>query len=203
MAKTYPELDDVLTRFIQAQSVFFVATAPLAAEGHVNLSPKGLDTFRILGPKTVAYLDIFGSGVETIAHLRENGRIVIMLCAFTGPPRILRLHGRGEAIEPQDAGFSQLYDQLRQPELREPGIEPLAEAAPPLRSVIRVEIQRISDSCGYGVPLYEFEADRTQLTRWAAGKGTSGLRDYQRAKNARSLDGLPGLRWVEEEELPL
>src|SRR5580704_8234611 len=108
MAKTYPELDEALTHFIQSQSVFFVATAPLAPTGHVNVSPKGLDTFRILGPKTVAYLDIFGSGVETIAHLRENGRIVLMFCAFQGAPKILRLHGHGRVIEVHEPGFAAL-----------------------------------------------------------------------------------------------
>src|SRR5579872_4849818 len=108
MGKAYPEISPALRQFIQAQSVFFVATAPLDAGGHVNLSPKGLDTFRILGPRTVAYLDIFGSGVETIAHLRENGRIVIMFCAFEGPPKVLRLHGQGRVVEPYEEDFAGL-----------------------------------------------------------------------------------------------
>ncbi len=184
----YTEIDQRLRGFIESQPMFFVATAPSGQGGHVNVSPKGIDSLHVLGPATVAYADFTGSGVETIAHLRENGRIVIMLCAFTGPPRIVRLHGRGTAIEPQDAGFGEVCGQLTR-QSQEAG----------LRSIIRVEIERISDSCGYGVPLFHFEAQRDQLPRWAAKQGSSGLRDYQRAKNARSIDGLDGLRWMEEE----
>jgi hypothetical protein len=189
----YTEIDQRLQAFLEAQRMFFVATAPSGPGGHVNVSPKGIETLRVLGPKTVAYADFTGSGVETIAHLRDNGRIVIMLCAFAGPPRIVRFHGKGEAIEPHNPSFSELLQRLT----------PAQQDAPPFRSIIRVEVERISDSCGFSVPLYQFEADRTQLTRWAERKGPSGLRAYQRSKNARSLDGLPGLRWVEEEELPL
>jgi hypothetical protein len=180
------EIDTRLREFIEAQHMFFVATAPSGPGGHINVSPKGIDCLRVLGPKIVAYADYPGSGVETIAHLRENGRITLMLSAFTGPPRIVRLHGCGEAIEPQDSGFEELRLQL--------GAEPL-----PTRSIIRVEIERVSDSCGYGVPLYEFKEQRTQLARWAEKRGAEGIRDYQRAKNARSIDGLRGLRWVQEE----
>lgn len=180
------EIDSRLREFIEAQHMFFVATAPSGATGHVNVSPKGIDCLRVLGPKAVAYADYPGSGVETIAHLRDNGRITLMLCAFTGPPRIVRLYGRGEAIEPQDRGFEELRFQL-------------GDEALPTRSIIRVEIERVADSCGYGVPLYEFKEQRTQLTRWAEKRGAEGIRDYQRAKNARSIDGLTGLRWVREE----
>ena len=179
MAKTYPELDDALTHFIQAQSVFFVATAPLAASGHVNLSPKGLDTFRILGPKTVAYLDIFGSGVETIAHLRENGRIVIMFCAFQGATKVLRLHGYGRVVEPHQPGFSDLQVHFA--------------VQVGTRAIIVVELTRISDSCGYGVPLLKLEAERPTLPAWCRKRGTEGLKIYRQEKNRQSIDGLPGV----------
>jgi hypothetical protein len=180
MAKTYPELDEALTHFIQSQSVFFVATAPLAASGHVNVSPKGLDTFRILGPKTVAYLDIFGSGVETIAHLRENGRIVIMFCAFQGAPKTLRLHGQGRVIEPHETSFAELQAHF-----------PAREGT---RAIIVVELTRISDSCGYGVPLLKFESEREALPAWCHKRGTEGLKIYRQEKNRISLDGLPGVK---------
>lgn len=182
MGKLFESIDDDLRAFIEAQRVFFVATAPSGASGHINLSPKGLDTFRILGPREVAYLDYAGSGAETIAHLRENGRIVIMVCAFAGAPKIVRLYGRGECLEPSDAAFASLR-----------GAFP---AAPVARSIIRVQVTRIADSCGFGVPLYEFQGDRTQIPKWAERKGAS-LREYQIEKNARSIDGLPALRWVE------
>ncbi len=182
MGQTYAEIDDRLRAFIAAQRVFFVATAPAGAEGHVNLSPKGLDALRILDPRTVAYIDYVGSGVETIAHLRENGRIVVMLCAFDGPPKIVRLHGRGEAIEPGHAEFERLRAQFA------PG-----GAA---RSIIRIALDRISDSCGYGVPEYRYVGERQQLGAWADQKGAAGVRAYQEANNAASIDGLPGLRWV-------
>lgn len=178
MGKQYETLED-LRSFIDKQKMFFVATAPLAADGLVNLSPKGLDTFRILDANTVAYLDLVGSGVETIAHLRENGRIVILFCAFDGYPKIVRLHGRGEALEAGTAEFSELA-----------GLFP---TLPGTRSIIRVSCQRISDSCGFGVPRYDFVTDRSQLTASAERKGVEGLESYKREKNARSLDGLPGL----------
>jgi hypothetical protein len=186
MGKLYPEIDDSLRAFIEAQHVFFVATAPLGASGHVNLSPKGLDSFRVLGPRQVGYLDHVGSGAETIAHLRENGRIVLMLCAFEGRPRIVRLHGRGRVLEPQDPGFGALREQF-------------PAGAPPTRALIAIEVERISDSCGYAVPLYAFVAERTQLDDWSDRKGADGLRTYQRKHNAQSIDGLPALRWTETE----
>jgi hypothetical protein len=162
-----------------------VATAPLSADGHVNVSPKGLDTFRVLGPKQVAYLDLTGSGVETVAHLRENGRITIMFCAFSGPPRILRLYGRGRAVEPGDGGWDQLA-----------GLFP---EYPGVRSVIVVELERVADSCGYGVPLFEFAGQRTQLSAYAERKGPRGMEAYKRKKNRESIDDLPGLRGVQDE----
>ena len=179
MAKTYPEIDDALKSFIQAQPLFFVATAPLDPGGHVNLSPKGLDTLRIFGPHTVAYLDIFGSGVETIAHLRENGRIVLMFCAFQGPPKILRLHGRGRVVEPHESEFASLQARF-----------PVYQGA---RAIIVIELDRISDSCGYGVPLLKYESDRTELPVWCQKRGEKGLKIYRQEKNRQSIDGLPGV----------
>jgi hypothetical protein len=180
MGQVYEAIDERTADFIRAQHLFFVATAPLAADGHVNLSPKGLDTFAILGPREVAYLDFTGSGVETIAHLRENGRIAILFCAFEGPPKIVRLHGRGEVIEPADPGFAAWMGRF-------PAYEHV-------RSVIRVAVERISDSCGYAVPRYDYVGERTQLLEWAERKGADGIRAYQAERNAKSLDGLPGLR---------
>lgn len=184
MGRTYGSIDGRLRAFVEAQRVFFVATAPSGDDGHVNVSPKGLDSLRILDERTVAYLDFIGSGVETIAHLRQNARICLMFCAFDGPPNIVRLHGRGEAIEPQDSRF----DELR-------AMFPAAPAGS-VRSVIVIHVTRMTDSCGYGVPLYHYEGDRTQLTAWAERKGPEGLEQYQREKNARSIDGDPGLRWT-------
>jgi len=172
-------IDEAARRFIEAQRIFFVASAPLEAAGHVNISPKGLDTFRILGPNTVAYLDFNGSGVETIAHLRENGRIVLMFCAFQGPPNIFRLYGHGRVIEPQDAEFAALA-----------GNFPVYEHT---RSIIVVEVDRVTDSCGYGVPLFEYKGERRQLELWAEKRGEEGLKDYRAQKNRQSIDGVPGI----------
>jgi hypothetical protein len=179
VGKIHDALDERHMGFIERQHVFFVATAPLGADGHVNVSPKGLDTFRVLGPRSVAWLDLTGSGVETLAHLRENGRIVVMFCAFDGPPNILRLHGRGEAILPGHADFD--------------GLMALFPALPGVRSVIRVAIERVGDSCGYAVPRLSFAADRPQLVEWAERKGEDGIARYRREKNTKSIDGLPGV----------
>lgn len=179
MGDAYPAITDELAEFIARQKMFFVATAPLAAEGHINLSPKGLDSLRIIDERTVAWLDLNGSGAETIAHLRENGRIVLMFCAFEGPPNILRLHGRGEVLLPDDAEFAMLAAKMPQ--------------LPGIRSIVRVHCERITDSCGFGVPRYEFREDRTQLTAWAEQKGPAGLAEYQRKNNRQSIDGLPAL----------
>jgi Pyridoxamine 5'-phosphate oxidase len=183
MGKPADGIDDDLRAFIQAQRMFFVATAPLDAGGHVNLSPKGLDTLRVLGARQLAYLDHVGSGAETIAHLRENGRIVLMWCALDGPPKIVRVHGRGQVLVPHQAE----YEQLRA----------LFPAEPAGRTIIVVSVQRVSTSCGFGVPLYRFERDRSQLPDWADRKGADGLREYQRAKNEASIDGLPAVTWIE------
>jgi hypothetical protein len=179
MGKIHAEIDESLKQFIAHQPMFFVASAPLAGDGHINLSPKGLDTFRVLGPRTVAYLDLTGSGIETVAHVKENGRLVIMFCAFAGPPKILRLYGRAEVIEPGHAEFTDLRAQF--------------PSLPGARSIIRLSVDRIADSCGYGVPVLELKEPRTQLTRWAEKKSANELDEYQRLKNERSVDGLPGL----------
>lgn len=180
MGRTYQEVDDRLAGFLGRQHVFFVATAPSGDGGHINLSPKGLDsTFTVLDPRTVAYLDLTGSGIETVAHLRQNGRIVVMFCAFDGPPRIVRLHGRGEAVPAGDPRFDDLAGRF--------------PTRPGIRSVIVIALERISDSCGYGVPLMRFQSERDQLETWAERKGPDGLVEYQATKNAKSIDGLPGL----------
>ena len=179
MGKTYPAIDENLAAFLRAQQVFFVATAPLSQDGHVNLSPKGRNSFAVLDPRTVAYLDLTGSGIETVAHLRENGRITLLFCAFEGPPRLVRFYGRGEAVLPGAADFNELVA--------------LFPHYPSTRAVIRIDVTRIADSCGYGVPLYAYEGERSQIGDWAASKGEAGMRSYRAANNARSLDGLPGL----------
>lgn len=179
MSDTHAEISDELAAFIRDQHVFFVATAPATLDGHINLSPKGLDTFSILNERTVAYLDLTGSGIETVAHLRENGRIVVMFCAFNGPPNIVRVYGRGEVIEPGMEGF----DDLRA----------LFPPYPGTRSVIRVSVTRVSTSCGWGVPNYEFSEDRDRLLDWADHKGPEAITAYQKSKNRSSVDGLPGL----------
>lgn len=181
MGKVLDALDANLTDVITRQPVFFVATAPSGDDGHVNVSPKGgAGSFAVVDPVTVAYLDVTGSGVETIAHLRDNGRITLMFCTFEGNPLIVRLYGRGEPVLPGDDG----YDDLR---ARFPA-DVLA-----VRSVIRVRLDRIATSCGYGVPLMAYEADRTNLRRWAERKGPEAVATYRADKNRESIDGLPGL----------
>ena len=177
MAKVYERIDDTLAAFIGGQHMFFVGTAPSGAEGHVNLSPKGLDTFRILDPLTVAYLDFTGSGIETLAHLRQNGRITVLFCALEGPPKIVRLYGRGTALEQDHPEFTTLRDQF--PEYA--GV----------RSVVRVAVERIADSCGFGVPRYQYQDERTQLLDWATHQGPERLEAYRR-EHSLSIDGLVG-----------
>jgi len=179
MGKVFEGIDEKLATWIGAQRLFFVATAPREG-GLVNLSPKGQGSLAVLGPKNVAYLDLVGSGAETLAHLRENARITLMLCAFEGLPRIVRLYGRGEVVEPGDAGFDALAEHF-----------PRYSST---RSVIHVALTRIADSCGYGVPLYQYKGERSQLGEWAERKGPEGLRAYQLERNRESLDGLPALR---------
>ncbi len=186
MARVLEEIDDTIRTFIESQQMFFVASAPLARDGHVNMSPKGLDAFRILSPRRIAYLDHVGSGAETIAHVRENGRLVVMFCAFAGPPKIVRMHGRGTVLPPDDERFRQL--------------RPLFGAAPPVRAIVTLDVERLSHSCGFGVPLYEYRGQRTNLTDWASRKGEAALRVYQVEKNARSVDGLPAVDWMERDD---
>ena len=159
MAQVLDVIDDALAEWIAAQPVFFVASAP-AEGGHVNVSPKGHDTLRVLGPTTVAYLDLTGSGVETAAHVQENGRITLMWCAFEGAPRIVRVHGRGEVVWPSDERFPALADRF--------------PALPGARSVIVVHATRVSDSCGYGVPLLRYTGERRALREWSERKGDDG-----------------------------
>jgi Pyridoxamine 5'-phosphate oxidase len=187
MASTLEEIDPALERWIARQPMFFVGTAPLTGDGHVNVSPKGpISTLAVLGPHEVAYLDLIGSGAETIAHLRENGRIVVMLCAFEGPPKIIRLHGRGEVLLPEDEGFAGLHDRFT---------APVDERAH--RAIVRVDVDRIAKSCGYGVPLMDHTGEREHQPKWADKKLRSGGPDallrYQDQKNAQSIDGLPAV----------
>jgi hypothetical protein len=180
MAKVFEFIDENLAALLLAQPVFFVATAPLDPDGHINCSPKGNNgTFQVLGPTTVVYRDLHGSGVETISHLRQNGRVVLMFCAFEGPPRIVRLHGRGRVVFDDDQEFHRLTERFEAPEHT--------------RSFVVVDVGRVSDSCGYGVPLMTFEGSRHKLERWAEKMGDDGLARYRATKNQVSIDGLPGI----------
>ena len=176
MAKFHPELSTEHRTFIGRQKIFFVASAP--AQGRVNLSPKGMDTFRILGAGRVAYLDVTGSGNETTAHLAENGRVTMMFCAFDGAPLILRLYGRGRAVRPRDAEWTQLRPLFGPP-------------LPGERQLIVADVESVQTSCGFAVPLFEHRGDRTLLNDWAEKKGPEGIAAYWAEKNTRSIDGLP------------
>jgi Pyridoxamine 5'-phosphate oxidase len=174
VARLYEALNEDLVAFIRRQKVFFTATAP--REGRINLSPKGMDSLRVLDPHTVAWLDLTGSGNETAAHLRENGRITLMFCAFEGEPMILRLYGKGALIWPRDPEWAQLSD--------------LFPALPGVRQIMRLNIESLQTSCGFAVPEFEYRGDRHQLAQWALKKGEAGLREYRREKNRTSIDGL-------------
>ncbi|MFL5295030.1 MAG: pyridoxamine 5'-phosphate oxidase family protein [Phenylobacterium sp.] len=179
MSKVYEQLDDRLIDFIRRQKLFFVATAPLSSEGSVNVSPKGYDSLAILDPTTVAYVDLGGSGIETHAHLRENGRITLMFCAFEGPANILRLYGEGETVAFGEPGFAEkmaLFPTFRR-----------------ARGVVTVRIRRIADSCGWGVPFYEYKGEREQLRRWVDDRPEDAWVERRYETNALSIDGLPGL----------
>lgn len=179
MAKLYDEIDDKLAAFIAKQKMFFVATAPLSADGHVNVSPKGYDAFRILSPKRVAYADLGGSGIETVAHVRENNRITIIFCAFEGPALILRLYGKAQVMQFDEPGFDAELAQF-------PGFERA-------RNIVYIDVDRIADSCGWGVPFYDFKGERDQLKR-AVNHYTRDEWTERRFKaNAESIDGLKGL----------
>jgi hypothetical protein len=178
MGSAYDDISPDLASWIAEQPMFFVATAP-SAGGHVNLSPKGLDTMRVLGPRRVVYLDLTGSGVETIAHIRENGRVTLMWCAFSGNPRIARVYGQGTVHPAGTPEFDELAAHF-------PGL-------PGRRSVIDVDVDLVTTSCGYAVPLMEYVGERDRLVKWAEAKGDDGVASYWGTKNAKSIDGLLGL----------
>jgi hypothetical protein len=187
MGRIYDEIDAQLATWIARQPMFFVGSAPLDADGHVNVSPKGpIGTLRVVSPSQVAYLDVVGSGAETAAHLQENGRIVIMLCAFEGAPRILRLHGRGEVVWAEDPEFDALLQALA---FDDP------EVAESRRAIVRVRVTRVADACGFGVPLMDHVGERANAAKWARGKlakgGPGAIEDYKIEKNMASIDGLP------------
>ena len=179
MGKTYERLEDKHIEFIGRQKMFFVATAPTSIDGHVNVSPKGYDSLRIVNDRCVEWVDLGGSGIETQAHLQENGRITLMFCAFEGAANILRVYGRGTAIDFDHPEFSEALAAF-----------PSFDRA---RAVIRIEVTRVSDSCGWGVPFYEFKGEREQLQRWVDNKPLEEWRERRYASNAKSIDGLPGL----------
>jgi hypothetical protein len=188
VAKVFEQIDESLRAFIDAQPMFFVATAPSGDGGHVNLSPKGgRGLFRVTGPLGFAYVDLMGSGIETIAHLRENGRIVVMFCAFEGGPKIVRLHGTGRPVQQNDEGFEE----------RLAAFDVSAEQRRAVRSVIEVDVARVSDSCGFVVPRMDYVGERDQLYRFADNRirklGEEAVKAYVSENNASSLDGLVGL----------
>ncbi|MGI8605032.1 MAG: pyridoxamine 5'-phosphate oxidase family protein [Verrucomicrobiales bacterium] len=180
MSKQYDKIDLELAGWIAQQRVFFVATAPLSADGHINNSPKGGDAIRVLGPLEVVYQDLTGSGAETAAHLRENGRIIVMFCAFESAPKIVRLHGRGTVITPEDPRFDEMASHFA--------------FNPGTRAFIHVSVTRVSVSCGQGVPLFDFRGPRDTLDCWAAKQGPEKLEAYRGAKNQKSIDGLPAYK---------
>lgn len=177
MGKQLESIDPELAAWIARQRLFFVATAPLTPNGHINTSPKGGEAFRVLAPMEVVYQDYTGSGAETAAHLRENGRIVLMFCAFAGPPKIVRLHGRGTVITPDQGRFAELASHF--------------PANPGTRAFIHVALSRVSSSCGYSVPFFDYREPRATLDDWAAKQGPEKLQEYRARKNQRSIDGLP------------
>ncbi|MBO0901031.1 pyridoxamine 5'-phosphate oxidase family protein [Cellulomonas sp. zg-ZUI22] len=183
MAKVHERITERMRAWLLAQHVFFVATAPSGPDGHVNVSPKGVGgTFAVLDDRTVAYVDLTASGSETIAHLRQNGRITLMFCAFEGPPDIVRLHGRGRFVTLYDEGFDELLTRF------EGGLD----ESRGVRAVVVVDVDRVSDSCGYGVPFMDYRGERDLLPQHMARKGADGRAAYRRMKNRTSIDGLPG-----------
>lgn len=173
--------------FIKKQKMFFVATAPLNSNGHINLSPKGLDSFLVLSPTRVAYMDIVGSGNETSAHILENGRITFMFCAFEDAPNILRLYGKGHTVLPGDASWPELSAHFT--------------LQPATRQIIVADIHKVQTSCGFGVPLYDYTGERDHAQKWAEKKGPEGLTAYKKEKNLVSLDGLPTALGIEQNSL--
>ena len=179
MAKLLTHIDSNLKEWIQNQKIFFVGSAPLSKNGHVNISPKGCDSFRIIDEFNVAYNDLTGSGIETASHVQENKRLVIMFCSFSGPPQIIRLHGIGEVIKLGDPHFNNLRS-----------IFPFHMGT---RLIIKLNIKRISSSCGYSIPYFDYVGERDVLDKWTEAKGESGLADYRKNKNSFSIDGLKGI----------
>lgn len=179
MGSSWDHLSDELAAFCNRQKVFFVGTAPRDG-GHVNVSPKGYDSFRVIDSHTVAYADLTGSGIETIAHLRDNGRITLMFTAFDGPANIVRIYGNGTAVSPEMADYGDLASRFG--------------SFRSVRAIIRVDIDLVSSSCGYAVPLMDFVGDRTRLEEWISNKSDAELSAYQAKNNASSIDGLPGLQ---------
>lgn len=176
MAKQLPEIDSELAAWISMQKMFFVGSAPLSEDGHVNVSPKGGDSFRVLGPMEVAYLDYTGSGAETVAHIRENRRLVIMFCAFDGGPKIVRLHGKASVLLPGEKRFEEIYE--------------LFPHNSGTRSIVCLEVERVSSACGFSVPYYDYRDKRDTLDRWSEAQGPEKLEEYRAAKNVKSIDGL-------------
>ena len=179
MGRSFDAIPDHLVAWMEQQPIYFVASAPLDAGGHVNVSPKGGDSFRVLGPNAVAYLDLTGSGAETIAHTRENGRLTVMFCSFDEKPNIVRLFGRGEAVLPDDERFPELAARF--------------PANPGTRSVVMLDVTKVTSSCGYSVPMMDLVGHRDTLDRWAERKGPDGIAEYWGQKNQTSIDGLPAL----------
>ncbi len=178
MATTFDSIDEKLAAWIEEQPMWFVATAPLGEQGHVNVSPRGHDSFSVLGPHRVGWVDYTGSGIETIAHVRENGRVCLMFNSFGSRPRIVRLHGRGSVSLPGEPAFDEVVA--------------LHPAHPSTRAVITVDVSRVSDSCGWGVPVMELAGERDLMRLHAEKKGPAGMSEYRAERNARSIDGLPG-----------
>ncbi len=179
MSKTYESITPEISAWIREQRMFIVATAPSSLDGHINVSPKGGDSFRVLGPLEAVYQDFTGSGAETAAHARENGRIVIMFCAFEGAPKIVRIHGHATLITIEASRYAEFMD--------------LFPENPGTRAFVHIQVDRVSDSCGYSVPLYQFQSQRETLDRWASAKTPEELKAYRAAKNRQSIDGLPAL----------
>ena len=184
MGKFSDAIQPAHREFIGKQHLFFVGTAPLSAEGHINISPKGMDTFRLLSDNKVAYLDVIGSGNETSAHTLENGRITFMFCSFQGPPNILRLYGKGYAVLPGSAAWDQYA--------------PLFPHFSNVRQIMMADIHLVQTSCGYGIPLYDYVGEREIMAVWAEKKGEDGLKAYIQEKNLSSIDGLPSNYAVEK-----
>lgn len=179
MGKDYTEIDERIQRWMDRQHMFFVATAPMDSDGLINLSPKGGDTLKVLGPRQLVYLDWGGSGIETVAHLKENGRIVLMMCAFDGPPKIYRFFGTGRPVEPHEPEFEELLAKF--------------DEQPSVRNFIVIDVERIMDSCGFGVPEYDFRKHRESMKNWVSSKTPEEIAQYRKDNNQASLDGLRGL----------